>query len=246
MQSRCSVIVQDLVRVFSAHANSERAVGMSAYMRNLLPFFGISSQDRRKLQQETLRNQGGSLTIEEAFTCAEALYAHQERELHYAACDILVKALSKKALSLLLDYERTDYLNRTEALLTQHQWWDTVDVLAPRVAGGLLRGHHTLLDAWTLKWANSDDFWLQRSAIICQLHYKQETDADIVYRSILMRANSKEFFVRKAAGWALRQYGYVNSRAVAEFVAAHPELSGLTKREALKRLVVSRLRGKDD
>lgn len=246
MQSRCSLIVQDLVSAFSAHADCERAVAMSAYMRNLFPFFGISAQDRRRLQQATLRSQGGLLTIEEAFRCAEDLYAHQERELHYAACDILVKALSKKALGVLSDHERTEYLNRTEALLTQHQWWDTVDVLAPRVAGGLLRGHHDLLDSWTLRWAKSDDFWLQRSAIISQLHYKQETDAEIVFRGILMRASSREFFVQKAAGWALRQYAYVNASAVVEFVTAHPELSRLTKREALKRLVVSRSRGKDD
>ena len=79
--------------------------------------------------------------------------------------------------------------------------------------------------------------WLERTAIIHQLGYKERTDEALLFHVCLTHAASTEFFHRKAIGWALRQYAKVSPDAVRIFVADHvDELSGLSKREALKHL----------
>jgi 3-methyladenine DNA glycosylase AlkD len=48
-------------------------------------------------------------------------------------------------------------------------------------------------------------------------------------------SGSKEFFLQKACGWALRQHAKVNPKAVEKFLAKN-EVSNLTRREARKQL----------
>jgi 3-methyladenine DNA glycosylase AlkD len=83
------------------------------------------------------------------------------------------------------------------------------------------------------RWIESDNFWYQRAAIIYQLGYKQKTDAQRLFANVLRRADSKEFFVQKGAGWALREYAKVNPVAVQDFVEGN-KLPALTAREALR------------
>jgi 3-methyladenine DNA glycosylase AlkD len=227
------MIASRIRELFQKHADAERAVAMASYMKNSFIFYGISAPQRRELLCSVLQ-EASRLSIDNSFDIAEELYQHAHRELHYAACDIVVRSMTKKAVSSLLLAERERMLSRTEQLLLQHQWWDTVDILAPRIAGAMLLGHNDLLQRWTNRWIQSDDFWLQRSAILCQLHHKNATQVGVLFRLILERADSKEFFVRKAAGWALRNYSYTNPTAVRSFLDAHPELSTLTRREGGK------------
>jgi 3-methyladenine DNA glycosylase AlkD len=79
-----------------------------------------------------------------------------------------------------------------------------------------------------------DDLWIARTALLHQLAYKHATDEQRLFRYCRQRAEDREFFIRKAIGWALRQYAAIAPEAVAEFVAATPSLSGLSVREAMR------------
>jgi 3-methyladenine DNA glycosylase AlkD len=95
-----------------------------------------------------------------------------------------------------------------------------------------------------LAWARGDDLWKRRSAILCQLGFKGETDLGLLYACIEPSLGSKEFFLRKAIGWALRQHAWTDPAEVARWVAANEErLSPLSRREALKN--AGRERGRE-
>jgi 3-methyladenine DNA glycosylase AlkD len=83
-------------------------------------------------------------------------------------------------------------------------------------------------------WAKGDEMWKRRTAIIAQTRFKKDTDVDLLHACIAPSIERKEFWLRKAIGWALREYGKANGPWVHRYVKAHPELSGLSKREALK------------
>ena len=86
-------------------------------------------------------------------------------------------------------------------------------------------------------WSRSDDLWKRRSAILCQLTFKKDTDLDLLYAVIEPALGSREFFLRKAIGWALRQHAWTDPGEVRRYVREHDkELSGLSKREALKNV----------
>lgn len=223
--------VRQLVRVLKPLANPERAAPMEAYLRHQFSFLGIATTERRQWCF-TVSHPTDPLAL---FDEADALFGKREREYHYCACDVLAKHFRSTKNLALTDGLRSTLLKRSEQLITTNSWWDTVDTLAPKTAGAILRSHPKELDRWTKRWISSDNIWLQRSAIIIQLHYKSDTVPDILFDRILRRANSKEFFVQKGAGWALREYAKTDRTAVISFVAANPQLSALTKREALRR-----------
>ncbi|MFN8339834.1 MAG: DNA alkylation repair protein [Saprospiraceae bacterium] len=115
--------------------------------------------------------------------------------------------------------------------------WDSVDGIAPHLVGAVFNKNKNEILHWIQKWMNSDNIWLQRSAIIFQLKYGKATDWDLLCTAILRHDASTEFFVRKAQGWALRQYSKYEPQLVLSFVQANPQLSGLTKREALRKII---------
>ena len=88
-----------------------------------------------------------------------------------------------------------------------------------------------------LGWSRGDDLWKRRSAIICQIKAKAATDLDLLYACISPSLESKQFFLRKAIGWALRQYAWTDPTEVRRYVAANEDrLSGLSRCEALKNI----------
>ena len=165
-------------------------------------------------------------SIDEPFLrdASTALWQLPEREHHYAAMMLLDRhktKLTPVSISLLRE------------LIQKNSWWDSVDALASHCVGTLVLRHPRLqgeMDAWS----EDEDFWIRRCAIIHQIHSKEKTDAGRLFRYCVANAAGKEFLIRKAIGWALRQYAYTDAKAVVEFVAEHPELSNLSKREALK------------
>lgn len=196
-------------------------------MRNQFPFLGIATPERRRIVRSIITDIGLPTS---SLACAEALWRLDERECQYAACDLLT---SKRVLAGLTSND----VPRLERLIITKSWWDTVDVLAPSIVGAILRTTPDLVHATAASWIRDENFWLQRSAILLQLKYRAETDEDLLFSCILDRASSTEFFVRKAAGWALRQYAYTAPDRVRAFVESHRrELSALTIREALKHI----------
>jgi len=125
-----------------------------------------------------------------------------------------------------------------EEMITTGAWWDYVDGLATNHLGHLLRTHPREVRRTVLVWARSADLWKRRSAILCQLHFKGDTDLDLLYECIERAMDSHEFFLRKAIGWALRQHAKTDADEVRRYVMRHRHrLSGLSKREALKGLL---------
>lgn len=128
-----------------------------------------------------------------------------------------------------------EFISFYEELIQTKSWWDTVDWIRKMVGVHFQRFPHLIIPT-TEKWMASNDIWLQRICLIFQLTYKEKTDFALMKKYILQLANSKEFFIQKGAGWALRQYSKTNGKGVAEFINANPQLAPLTKREGLKWL----------
>jgi 3-methyladenine DNA glycosylase AlkD len=213
-----------LVRELGLVADADRAAGMRAYMRDVAPFFGVAAPARRSVQREVFA--GWVPGEPDLVAFARAAWQVDQREVQYAACDLLARHVSRLSSAS---------LPAIEQLIVTKAWWDTVDSLAP-VVGAVVAADPSLVAVMD-RWIESDDFWLARVAILHQLRYGHDTDEARLFGYCLRRASDAEFFVRKAIGWALRQYARVAPDAVRTFVDAHDDvLSPLSQREARKHL----------
>ena len=207
-------------------ADPARAAGQAAYMRDQFTFLGVPAPELRKVERAVLT--GRPPPDETALRAiALALWNREEREYQYVACFHLSRHVTVPG---------PGFLPTLRTLITTKAWWDTVDPLATRVTGALVRRHPALtteMDAW----ARDDDKWLVRTAILHQLHYATATDTDRLFGYCAEQAGHRDFFVRKAIGWALRQYARTDPDAVRAFLDDHRHrLSGLSIREAAKHL----------
>jgi 3-methyladenine DNA glycosylase AlkD len=124
-----------------------------------------------------------------------------------------------------------------EEIIVSGAWWDYVDDVASHRVGPILRAYQAQMRKKMLAWSKSKDMWKRRTSIICQLGFKKETDLDLLYACIESSLDSKEFFLRKAIGWALRQYAWTDPAEVSRYVRRNESrLSELTKCEALKNI----------
>ncbi len=207
-------------------ADPERKAQMEAYMRDQFDFLGVPAPARRAASKPAIlaaKTADPADVVEFAQRC----WAAPEREFQNIGADVL-RAGAKNL--------RGDDLPAVRQLIEQKSWWDTIDTLAPWTVG-IMALNHDSVRAEMDTWIHDDNIWIARSAILFQLSYKDDTDADLLFRYVETRAADKEFFIRKACGWALRQYSRFDPDAVAAFVEQHSDtLSGLTKREALKRI----------
>ena len=212
-----------LIKLYDSHKDEQYAEWSKNYLRNQFEFLGIRAPIRRKLTSQFIKDNG--LPDKD---CLQAviyfLWDMPEREFQKGALDLLAK--SKKTLGP----EDIPWLSN---LIVKKSWWDTVDELAPHSIGSIFLAHPEIISSYADKWIEDENIWLQRTAIIYQLFYKDKTDVERLYRYILRRADSNEFFVQKAIGWALRQYAKTNPDAVMSFVSTH-SLKPLSRREALK------------
>jgi 3-methyladenine DNA glycosylase AlkD len=210
----------------AARAEPDRARPMRAYMRDQFPFLGVPAPAQREAWRAATA--GLPRRLPEAVVVAAALdlWARPEREHRYLACRLVNSHASSAAATPAL-------LAMVERLLTDGPWWDTVDALATHAVGDLVRRHGELaptMDAWLA----GDDMWLTRSALLHMNRWRGATDARWLFAACLARAGHRDFFVRKAIGWALREFSKTDEAAVVAFVAGHEaELSGLSRREAL-------------
>jgi len=212
--------------LFEERRDPERAVAMAAYMRDQFPYYGLPAPAQRAAAKEAadgLAQPTEADVVHLATTC----WARPQREWQYAACDVLARRAEYCSPALLLTAEH---------LITTKSWWDTVDSLASKTVGALVRAHPKLA-ATMDEWVGAADVWLARTALIHQLGYKAATDHERLFAYCRQRAGDTEFFIRKAIGWALREYAKTDPQAVQRFVATNDAvLSGLSKREALKNL----------
>lgn len=216
----------DLRQALEAVADPERAPAMRAYMKDRFAFLGIGAADRRAAARPFMRaarDLDGPATV----ALAERLWGEDERELQYVAADLLRQNAARLGPEL---------LPRIADLITTRSWWDTVDSLASHTVGTMV-AEHPSLGAVMDEWIASPNIWIARTAILHQLGYGERTDSDRLFAYAVARAADTEFFIRKALGWALRQYARTDPDAVARFVDDHRgDLSGLTIREATRHL----------
>jgi 3-methyladenine DNA glycosylase AlkD len=219
-------LLDRLVRVYPAAGDPERARAQAAYMRDRFPFLGLAAPTQRALTRTVL--DGLPKPAEQDLRAvAVRCWALGEREYQYFACDWLRAHITVPGPA---------FLATIRVLVTTKSWWDTVDPLATRVTGGLVQRHPQLaaeMDAWS----TGPDLWLVRTAILHQLHFGARTDTTRLFGYCTRQAAHPDFFVRKAIGWALRQYARTDPDAVRAYVARERDrLSPLSVREATRHL----------
>lgn len=214
-----------LVReTFRTHGNPETAQGQMAYMRNQFEYFGLKMPQWTALTK-TLQAQNGIPEGEDLKTLIRLCFQDEHREMQYFGLEILEKTLKKQP---------SECIEFLEELILTRSWWDSVDWIS-KLVGLHFRKYPDLIQAVTERWMASESFWLQRVCLIFQLTYKDKTDTDLLFKYIERVAGSKEFFLQKGAGWALRQLAKTNPEAVVAFVEK-TRLAPLTRREALKHI----------
>lgn len=205
-----------------ALADEARAAQMKAYLKGQFSCFGVMATPRRNCFKETIKELG---VPDRANELAIKLFDLPQREFHMCGQELLLRAKRQWHEKSMDDFEY---------FITTNCWWDSVDYLASNVIGEYcMRYDPKHWRSHIEKWARSDHMWLQRTAIIFQLKYKTKTDTDWLATVIDMHAHQKEFFIKKAIGWALREYSKFNRTWVEEFVASR-ELQPLSKKEALR------------
>ncbi|ASC73005.1 hypothetical protein XM38_039670 [Halomicronema hongdechloris C2206] len=215
--------LRPLRTLFQQQANPENATAMKRYMRDQFAFLGIKSPQVNSLFKQFIA-ENGLPELSQLDSVVRALWTWPEREYQYVALsllDKLQKHLTPEILPLL------------EHLIVTRSWWDTVDSIASHNVGKLLRQYPDRQAAVIDAWCRSDNIWLRRTTLLFQLGYKAETDAELLFDLIVKNADSSEFFIQKAIGWALREYSKTCPDAVKAFVEAE-RLPSLSRREALK------------
>lgn len=217
--------IQALTRQFEANADAEHAIGAKAYMLNQFDFYGIKAPLLRTLIRAHFKANTID-TLKELEAIVKECFSLPQREFQYTAIGLFAyhKKLWKPSSSKLIEY-----------CLVHKSWWDSVDNIASEWLDPYFRLFPEQIVPITAAWNQSSDIWLQRSSIMFQKKLKAATDTRLLSRYILHCIESKEFFIRKAIGWALREYAKHNPEWVKQFVKQH-RLSPLSEREAMKHL----------
>ncbi len=214
-----------LISLFEKNANPAHAAPMTKYLRDQFEHLGIKTPERRELQKQFFAEHGLP-PVAELDSIVRDLWTLLQREYQYTAIG-LVGRLAEQIPS--------DFIKTIEYLIVTKSWWDTVDSLAGEIVGIHFRRFPKVREKYLAKWRKSDNFWLRRTCFLFQLGYKKETDFPLLCDLIRENLGSKEFFINKAIGWALRQYARTDPQAVKKFVKAAP-LHPLSRREAMKHL----------
>jgi len=223
-------MLADEVRTLLADvADPRRAPEMQAYMKSAMPYLGVSAVPLRQACKELFAQLRYDSAAEWQADVLGLWRGARFREERYAAIELT-------GLKAARAFQRIDSLPMYEEMIVTGAWWDFVDAIAGQRFWAILGNDREAMKQAMLDWAIDDNMWKRRSAILCQLRAKGETDLDFLYACIAPSIASKEFFLRKAIGWALRQYAWTDPEEVIRYVEAHPELSGLSKREALKNV----------
>lgn len=222
-----TALARELARRLEAAGDPARVPGAQAYMKTSDPFFGTGAEAMRAVVKELAREHPPADPAAYRAQIA-ALWALPQREARYAAVDWGRRFPALRTLEALPLFER---------MIREGAWWDTVDEIARFHVGALLLEHRPVLEPVMEAWVRDPCLWIRRSALLAHQKHRERTDEAQLFDHCLRLAPEKGFFIRKAIGWALREYGKARPERVKAFVAAHRDaFSGLSAREALKRL----------
>jgi len=225
------VLERILRRELRRVADPDRAEGAQAYMKSSIPFYGIGATPLRKVCREVFAAHPLPSAAAWRKEVLRIWRGARFREERYAAIELT-------GYKLYRDYQDLDALPMYEEIIVTGAWWDYVDAVAiHRVGEHLLRRFPKPMKREMLRWSVDPDMWKRRTSILSQITFKRDTDLDLLYSCIEPSLSSKEFFLRKAIGWALRQYAWTDPNEVRRYVREHEgELSALSRREALKNV----------
>jgi 3-methyladenine DNA glycosylase AlkD len=208
-------------------ADPARSAGAQAYMKSAMPSLGVRVPEVRQLAVAAVVRYPFGSAVQLRESVLELWRTAEFREERYAAIDLTGGKLVASDLNMLPVYEE---------IIRQGAWWDFADGVAGRICA-LLQAHRAEMSAVILRWSRDPDFWVRRASITAQLKAKADTDTKLLGRVIEANLPDSEFLIRKAIGWALREYAKTAPDWVAAFVAAHEDrISPLSRREALKNL----------
>ena len=212
-----------------AVADHTKAVRMAAYMKTDMAFYGVQKADRKRILRELLRRFPVANRTEYRAQVT-ALWHRPHREEKYLA--IAVARVYPRYVTL-------SGVPLYREMLVEGAWWDFVDEIAIHLIGAVLVGQRREMTPLVSAWIDDRDLWLRRTSIICQVGKKDETDESLLFAACSRRMYEKEFFIRKAIGWALRDHARTAPESVRRFVIEHrDQMSGLSFREATKHLDV--------
>jgi 3-methyladenine DNA glycosylase AlkD len=217
--------VASLKTLYEQNADPAQAAPMKKYMRDQFEYLGIKTPQNAALQKQFFAEHGRP-PVSELDPILRDLWSLPQREFQYVAVGLLGKANKEIPAK---------FIKTIEYMLTTKSWWDTVDIIAGGTVGIHFQRFPEVREKYLAKWRASQNFWLRRTTILFQLNYKQQTDFELLSEIIRENLDSKEFFINKAIGWALRQYARIDPKAVQKFVKSTP-LQALSRREAMKHL----------
>lgn len=219
-------LIPEIRSGLAAAGDAERAKAQQAYMKSAMPYAGVLTPEMRKIVRALVRTH--PIETRDAWhdTVMTLWREANVREERYAATEI---AAHRAYAGYALDPAS---LTMYEEMIVTGAWWDHVDAVATVLVGPLLPGVTSTMRAWS----TDADMWKRRTSIICQVGRGADVDTRLLADAITANIAEKDFFLRKAIGWGLRQHARVDPHWVRAFVGAHPELSGLSRREALRHL----------
>ena len=212
-------------------ANPEKAPGMQAYMKSEMPYLGVQTPALKAVCRKVFAAHPIDAQKRWLDTILAIWRNADYREERYAA----IRLGEHPAYD---DFQALEALPCYEEMIVDGAWWDYVDAIAPRLVGGLLTRYPEEMKTRMLEWAHSSDIWKRRTSIICQLKYKDTTDVDLLQACIEPSMEHPEFFLRKAIGWALREYAKTDPDEVIAYITENTHrLSTFSKRQALRILL---------
>jgi 3-methyladenine DNA glycosylase AlkD len=225
------VVINDLVASVEmeliAVADPEKAGPMAVYMKTDMPFYGVQKAARTQILRRVKR-EFPPVDCVEYRAAVLALWQLAHREEKYLAI-AYARAFD--------EYVRADSMQLFERLVVEGAWWDLVDEAAARLVGRALFKERTRIVPTVRSWISSEDMWLRRTSIICQLAHKSDTDVALLADACTANLGDSAFFIRKAIGWSLREYAKTDPAWVTDYVDRYRiELSSLSLREATKHL----------
>ena len=220
--SKFPPLLSEVKQLYQKHANKENALPMANYLKNQFEFYGIKMPERRALTKQLLK-MNPKLSVDELIKIIHASFQEKFREIQYFAMELAYQYINR-----INKY----FIDIAKHMITSKSWWDTVDFIATKIIGSLVKNYPELIQNLD-QWINDDNIWLRRTAILFQLKYKSQTDEDRLFRYCYICKDSNEFFIQKAIGWALREHSKTKAEKVKTFVE-NTSLAPLSKREALK------------
>ncbi len=224
-------LADELRAGLAAAADPAKAPTMQAYMKSAMPFRGVPTPARRRLVREVIARVGGPADRTAWETTVGDLWDRAAyREERYLAIDVC-------GLRAARPWQDAALVPMYDHFVVTGAWWDHVDAVAISLIGPILRADRPAVEPHVRRWITDSDMWRRRTSILVQVLAKSDTDTALLADAITANLDDRDFFIRKAIGWALRGYAKTNPAWVRAFVDAHAaRLSPLSRREATKHL----------